>query len=136
LIARERDEGERAEWRDATRGLDPTQLVFLDETSTPLTLTPLRARAPKGERVVGAVPRGHRRHLTLVGTLTSTGMGEAMLIEGAADRDVFEAFVDQVLAPRLRPGQTVILDNLSVHKSAPARHRIEAAGCALCFLPR
>jgi transposase len=123
-------------WRAATCGLDPAQLVFLDETSTPLTLTPLRARAPKGERAIGTIPRGHRRHVTLVGTLTSTGMGEAMVIAGAADRDGFEAFVDQVLAPSLQPGQTVILDNLSVHKSAPARRRSEEVGCTLCFLPR
>lgn len=136
MIARERDEAERAAWREATRDLDPTQLVFLDETSTPLTLTPLRARAPRGERAVGRVPRVHRRHMTLVGTLTSTGPGEALVVEGPADRDVFEAFIEQFLLPTLQPGQTVVLDNLAVHKSAPARRAIEGVGCTVCFLPR
>jgi transposase len=74
--------------------------------------------------------------VTLVGTLTSTGPGPALVIEGPADRDVFETFVAQCLVPHLHPGQTVVLDNLSVHKSAPARRLIEEAGCALCFLPR
>jgi transposase len=71
----------------------------------------------------------------LLATLTPTGMGAAMLLEGAADQAAFEAFVAQHLVPSLRPGQTVILDNLSVHKSARARDLIAGAGCALRFLP-
>jgi len=137
LIARERDAAERAAWRDATRSLDPAQLVFLDETSTPLTLTPLRARAPRGQRAVGRVPRGRRRHFTLVSTLSSRLMGEAsVVVEGPADRELFDAYVAQFLVPTLTPGQTVLLDNLQVHKSATARQLIEEAGCTLCFLPR
>jgi transposase len=101
-----------------------------------LTLTPLRARAPRGERAVGRIPRGRWQQVTLVGTLTSTGPGPALVIEGSTDRDVFETFVAECLVPHLQPGQTVVLDNLSVHKSAPARRLIEAAGCSLCFLPR
>jgi len=137
LIARERDAAERAAWREATHTLDPSQLVFLDETSTPLTLTPLRARAPRGERAVGRVPRGKRRHFTLVSTLSSRLLGEAsVVVEGPADRELFDAYVAQFLVPTLHPGQTVLLDNLQVHKSATARRLIEDAGCTLCFLPR
>jgi transposase len=135
LIARERDEAARSAWRAEAAGLDPADLVFLDETSTPTTMTPARARAPRGERAVGRVPRGRWEAVTLLAALTPDGFGASVLLEGAVDGDAFEAFVAQVLVPALRPGQTVVLDNLSVHRRAAARARIEAAGCALRFLP-
>ncbi len=115
--------------------LDPADLVFLDETSTPTTLTPLRARAPRGERAVGAVPRGRWEQVTLVCALTPAGMAAPMLLPGALDRDAFDTWVAQELVPALRPGQTVLLDNLSVHKSATARRLVAAAGCELRHLP-
>lgn len=71
----------------------------------------------------------------MVATLTPAGMGPSLVLPGALDRDAFDAYVVRVLVPALRPGQTVVLDNLSVHKSAAARRAIEAAGCALRFLP-
>ena len=114
---------------------DPGQLVFLDETSTPTALTPLRARAPRGERAVGRVPRGQHTAVTLLATLTPAGFGPGYQFPGALDRPTFEAFVERILVPTLTPGQTVVLDNLSVHKSARARQVIEAAGCRLLFLP-
>jgi hypothetical protein len=107
-------------------GVDPTTLVFLDETSTPTTLTPLRARAAHGQRAYGRIPRGRREAISWLATLTVHGLGESLLVRGAVDR---------LLVPTLRPGQIVILDNLSVHKSATARARIEAARCQLVFLP-
>jgi transposase len=116
-------------------GIDPARLVFLDETSTPITLTPLRARAPRGQRAVGPVPRGQRPHIVWLATLTPRGIGESLLVRGTVDQRVFEAFVERVLVPSLRPEQIVILDNLAVHKSARARVLIEAAGCHLVFLP-
>jgi transposase len=116
-------------------GVDPARLVFLDETSTPTTLTPLRARAARGQRVYGTIPRGRREAISWLATLTVQGLGESLLVRGAVDRLVFETFVEQVLVPTLRPGHIVVLDNLSVHKSATARARIEAAGCHLVFLP-
>jgi transposase len=116
-------------------GVNPARLVFLDETSTPTTLTPLRARAERGQRAHGRIPRGRREAISWLATLTATGLGESLLVRGAVDRLVFEAFVGRVLAPTLRPGQIVVLDNLSVHKSATARTCIEAAGCHLVFLP-
>jgi transposase len=135
-VARERDEAARAAWRAAAEAeLDPADLVFFDETSAPLTLTPQRARAPRGARAVARVPRGRWQNVTLLATLTPAGMGPCALLPGAADRLAFEAFVEQVLVPSLRPGQTVVLDNLSVHKSARARDLLAAAGCHLRFLP-
>lgn len=114
---------------------DPASLVFLDETATPTTLTPLRARTRRGQRAIGRVPRGRWTAVTLVATLTPSGLGAGLQFPGALDRHVFATFVDQILVPALQPGQTVVLDNLSVHKSAKARHLIEAAGCSLVFLP-
>ena len=115
--------------------VDPASLVFLDETSTPTTLTPLRARCPRGQRALGYVPRGRWTAVSLLATLTPDGLGPALQLSGPVDRAVFEQFVAETLVPSLRPGQTVVLDNLSVHKSAKARHLIEAAGCQLVFLP-
>ena len=115
--------------------VDPDALVLLDETSTPTTLTPLHARAPRGQRAVGRVPRGRREAISWLATLTATGIGESLLVRGAVDRLVFETFVEQVLVPNRHPGHSVVLDNLSVHKSARAKALIEAAGCQVVFLP-
>lgn len=114
---------------------DPRTMIFLDETSTPTTMTPLRARSRRGTRVRDRVPRGKWESVTLLATLTATGLGPGFQFTGALDRHAFEAFVAGILVPTLTPGQIVILDNLSVHKSATARALIEAAGCALVFLP-
>jgi transposase len=113
----------------------PEPLVFVDETSTPLSLTPLRARAPRGQRAVGRIPRGRWTNVTLLATLTTNGLGPGLPCAGALDRPTFEIFVESTLVPSLRPGQVVVLDNLSVHKSARARQLIEAADCQLVFLP-
>lgn len=115
--------------------VDPHRLIFLDETSTPTTLTPLRGRSPRGERVTGRVPHRRWAAVTLVATLTPTGFGPGLQLEGALDRDAFDIFVTEALVPALRPGDVVVLDNLSVHKSARARHAVEAAGARLVFLP-
>lgn len=95
----------------------------------------MRARAPRGRRAVGRVPRGRWQSITLVATLTATGPGPAVVLPGALDRLAFETFVVELLVPTLRPGQIVVLDNLSVHKSALVREVIAAAGCELRFLP-
>ena len=84
---------------------------------------------------MGRAPLGQCRNVTLISTVTPQGTGPSLVIEGAADRLDFDAFVEQLLVPFLRPGQTVVLDNLSVRKSAVARDWIEAAGCHLRFLP-
>jgi transposase len=114
---------------------DPARLIFLDETSTPTTLTPLRARAAPGQRAHGRIPCGRREAISWLATLTVQGLGESLLVRGAVDRLVFETFVERVLVPTLRPGHVVVLDNLSVHKSARAKAFIQAAGCHLVFLP-
>lgn len=135
-VARERDEAERAAWRARFGDRDPAALLFLDETSTPLTLTRRHARAPKGERTVGVVPDRRWEAVTLVATLTLDGLGPAVQLPGARDRAAFDTFVRDVLVPALRPGQTVLWDNLNIHKSPTARALIEAAGCTVLPLPR
>ena len=115
--------------------LDPARLIFLDETSTPTTLTPLRGRSRRGERVVGRVPRGRWEAVTLVATLTASGFGPGLQLEGALDRDAFDTFVTEALVPTLGPGDVVVMDNLSVHRSGHAQQAIEAVGARLVFLP-
>jgi transposase len=135
LIAVERDEAARTAWGTAMADVNPAMPVFLDETSTPATLTPLRARAARGQRAHGPIPRRRREAISWLATLTVHGLDDSLLVQGAVDRLVFESFVERVLVPTLCPGQFVNLDHRSVHRSATARARIEAAGYHLAFLP-
>lgn len=109
--------------------------MFVDETGTHIALTPLYARAPRGQRAMGYVPRNTGINTTLLASLSLDGMGEALILEGAADGLAFEAYIEQVLAPSLRPGQIVVMDNLSIHQGTRVRRAIEAKGCQLVFLP-
>lgn len=134
LIAGERDEAAREGWRAEVARIDPAHLIFLDEASTPTTLTPVRGRSLRGTRVVGKVPRGRWDAVTLLATLGVTGLGPGLQVPGAVDRTVFDQFVTEVLVPTLQPGDVVVLDNLSMHKSVVAQQAVEAAGAALVFL--
>lgn len=100
-----------------------------------MALTPRYGRAPRGQRVVGVVPRNHGPNVTLLAAMRRDGISAAMTMTGAADGAVLDLFVRHILVPTLRPGQVVLWDNLSVHKNRTARQRIEAAGCQLRFLP-
>src|SRR5262249_41443774 len=135
LSASERDEDVRSAWREAAAAYAPAALLFLDETSTHTAMTRRRARAPRGQRAQGRVPRNRGPDVTLLAVLGPQGIATALSIEGATTRPVFDAFVEHLLVPALRPGQTVVLDNLAVHKSAAAQALVEAAGCRLLFLP-
>jgi transposase len=109
--------------------------VFLDESGVTTQMTRNYGRAPRGQRVREATPCGHWRTLTVLGALTVTGLLATMTIEAATDGDVFLAYVEQVLCPRLRRGQLVVMDNLAAHKVAGVRERIEAVGARLLYLP-
>lgn len=85
--------------------------------------------------MVGTAPRNHGTNTTLIAALGLDGIPAAMTVAGAMDRIAFEVFVREILVPSLRPGQVVVWDNLSVHKSADAQHWIEARGCQLLWLP-
>jgi transposase len=130
-----RDEQARAAWRAAVATRDPAQFVFVDESGTHTSLTRLYGWAPHDQRASGSVPRNHGKNTTLVAALTPEGLREPWLIEGAMDTDTFEWYIREQLAPTLRPGQVVVLDNLSAHKAATISEVIEARGCELLFLP-
>jgi transposase len=135
LAASERDEEARSAWRAAATQLDPEQLVFVDESGTNISLTRVYGWAPQHRRATGSVPRNHGKNLTLVAALRPDGVHEPWLIEGAMDTATFEWYITEQLAPRLRPGQVVVMDNLSAHKADRIRQAIEARGCQLLFLP-
>ena len=124
-----------AAWRAKQPDFDPEQLLFLDETGTSLSMVPQYGWAPTGQRARGSVPTGHRRHHTLIGTLSASGMGPSLLVEGSIDRVAFDTFLEELVIPDLRPGQTVIMDNASIHHGTRTRQLLEAAGAHLCFLP-
>jgi transposase len=98
-------------------------------------LTRLYGWAPHDQRATGAVPRNYGKNTTLVAALTPDGLHTPWLIEGAMNTETFAWYIAEQLGPTLRPGQVVVLDNLSVHKAASIRQAIEARGCALLFLP-
>jgi len=98
-------------------------------------LTRLYGWAPHDRRATGSVPRNHGRNTTLVTALTPDGLREPWLLEGAMNTETFEWYIREQLGPTLRPGQVVVLDNLSVHKAASIRQAIEARHCTLLFLP-
>jgi transposase len=98
-------------------------------------LTRLYGWAPQNQRATGSVPRNHGKNTTLVAALAPDGLQVPWLIEGAMDSETFEWYIRQQLAPTLRPGQVVVLDNLSAHKADHMRQAIEARGCQLLYLP-
>jgi transposase len=136
LVAEERDEEERAAWREEAGGIAPELFVWVDECGTHTSMTRTRARAPKGERAYGEVPRNRGKNTTLVASMTLSGMGASMAIEGATDKEAFEAsYVEHFLAPSLCVGQVVVMDRLGAHRSRRVRELIEARGCRVWLLP-
>jgi transposase len=125
----------RAQWRVEQLHLDPRQLVFIDETWAKTNMTRLRGRAPCGQRLVEKVPHGHWKTTTLLAALDHRGMRCATTVDGAINGDLFTAFTRQVLAPTLKPGEMVIMDNLSAHKVKGVREAIESTGATVLYLP-
>ena len=109
--------------------------MFIDETWTATNMTRSHGRCRRGERLRMGYPHGHRKTTTLVAGLRMTGMIAPMVLDGPINGDSFEAYVGQVLIPELKPGDVVIMDNLSSHKRASVNALIEAAGARLLFLP-
>jgi transposase len=134
-VATERDEQARTSFRERLEGVDPERLRFVDESSTNIALTPRYARAPKGERARGKAPRNWGKNVTLICSITLSGMGASMSIEGPSDTDSFGLYMKEILAPTLQTGQIVLMDNLSVHRSKWVRELIEERGCQLWLLP-
>jgi transposase len=123
-------------WRWLASRFDARRLVFVDESGFNTSMTRLRARAPKGKRAYGKVPRNRGKNTTLIAAITLEGaMGQTMTIEGATDAPAFETYVEHFLAPSLREGQVVVLDRLGAHRTEKVRELVEARGADLLFLP-
>lgn len=125
----------RAAWQAGQLALDPARLVFIDETGTSTNMARLRGRAKRGRRVVGHVPWGHWKTMTFVAGLRCNAMTAPFVIDCAMNRDIFLTYLRECLAPTLGPGDIVVMDNLSSHKSEAVRQVIEAAGAELRYLP-
>lgn len=125
----------REAWFDDQLDLDPGRLIFIDETWAATNMARLRGRARKGERLRAGIPYGHWKTTTFVAGLRLSGMVAPMVLDGPINRIAFQAYVEQVLVPELRPGDIVVMDNLSSHKGPAVRQAIEAAGAQLLYLP-
>jgi transposase len=135
LAASEQNQQDRGAWQVQAKQLDAHHLVFIDECGSTIALTPRYGWAIKGQRVSGSVPRNPGKTTTLIASVGIEGMGECMIIEGAANAAAFERSVEQVLAPSLTTGQMVIMDYLAAHKGKKGAQLIEARECQLLFLP-
>ena len=125
----------RTAWRFWQGHLHPFNLVFIDETGANTKMARRYGRAFRGRRLVAKVPHGHWKTTTFVGALRATGITAPMVVDGPINGDVFLAYVQQQLAPTLKSGDTVIMDNLSSHKRAGVQETIESVGASLVFLP-
>jgi transposase len=125
----------RKDWFEGQLDLDPAKLVFIDETWASTNMAPMYGWAPKGERLRAGIPHGHWKRTTFIAGLRSTGLTAPMVLDGSINGTSFLDYVSRVLAPTLSPGDIVVADNLSSHKTNQVREAIEAAGATLRFLP-
>jgi transposase len=139
LRAEEQDRKDIAEarrtWAELQPTLDPSRLIFLDETWATTNMSPTRGWALKGERLVCAVPHGHWNTTTFLCGLRTSGLVAPLVLDSAINGPAFLAYVRQFLTRELSPGDVVVLDNLSSHKVGGVRETIEARGATLLYLP-
>ncbi len=125
----------RAQWKRYQGGVDPTRLVFIDETWAKTNMTRTHGRCTRGRRLVARVPHGRWRTLTFLAALRSDRIVAPCVIDGPINGESFLAYIEQILVRTLRPGDIVIIDNLGSHKGKAIRRAIRAAGAKLFFLP-
>jgi transposase len=125
-----------AQWVKYRERIDPSRLVFIDETWTKTNMAPLRVWAPRGQRIRAKVPHGRWQTMTFLAALRHDRITAPWLIEGPVNGETFQLYVEKVLVPTLRPGDIVIMDNLGSHKANAVRRAIRAAGAHLFFLPK
>ena len=133
--AKERDEVARLLFRDMAQTVVAKHVVVVDESSTHLDMTTAYARAPRGQRAYDQVVRNYGRNASLIAALRLDGMAAPFVVDGSVNTAAFEAYIEFFLAPILRPGDIVLMDNLSCHRTETVRHLIEACGASLLFLP-
>jgi transposase len=136
--AKERDVVERLLFQDLASTLAANRVVVVDESSTHLGMTPTHARAPAGQRAYASVlrKRNYSQNVTLLSALRLSGMDAPLVLDGAVNSLAFETYVGQVLCPILSPGDIVLMDNLSCHKSVRVSALIESRGASILWLPR
>lgn len=125
----------RKDWHATQESVDAERLVFLDETGLKTDFTRLRGWAEGGNRLVESVPSGKWQTSTLVQAVALDGTRAAMVLDGPMNNESFTGFCQWLLAPALLPGDLVVMDNLSSHKSAAAVEAIEAVGAKVVYLP-
>jgi transposase len=136
MAAGERDEWLRAAWRLLfAQAVGVERLVFVDEMGANVSLCSLYAWSRRGERAQAKVPRNWGKNVTLLASITAGGLGPCLAVEGPTTREVFETYLERVLAPTLRAGQVMVMDNLSAHKGGRVKEIVEGAGCELLYLP-
>lgn len=116
--------------------LDPARLVFIDETAVTTNMVRLWGRGPRGVELIGRAPQGHWQTITFVAALRHNKMVAPMVIEGAMNAEMFQAYVEQCLVPTLSRGDIVMMDNVNVHKGPGIRAAIEKARATLRYLPQ
>lgn len=122
-------------WKTAQERLDPSRLVFIDETWIKTNMAPLRGWGPRGKRLRGYAPYGHWRTLTFIAALRCDQLTAPTVFDGPINGACFRAYVEQQLVRTLHPGDIVIMDNLGSHKSEAIKQAIRAAKAKLHFLP-
>ena len=128
----------RADWLDHRQPrmrLQPARLVFIDETAVTTKMTRLRGRSRRGQRLVADAPFGHWKTQTFIAALRCTALTAPWVLDGPMNRDAFDLYIETQLAPTLEPGDVVVLDNLSAHKSQRAAQALKARGAWFLFLP-
>lgn len=125
----------RARWQRHQRRVDPARLVFVDETWTKTNMTRTHGRALRGRRLLARVPQGRWTTMTFLAALRHDRIAAPCVIDGPINGAIFRAWVEQFLAPTLRAGDIVVLDNLGSHKGAAIRRVIRSTGAHLLFLP-
>ena len=140
MLASEQDRPDvarrRAQWTKYQGRIDPSRLVFIDETWTKTNMVPLRGWAPRGQRLNAKAPHGHWKTMTFLAALRCDRIEAPWLLDGPINGERFQLYVEKVLVPTLRPGDIVVIDNLGSHKGKAVRQAIRNAGARLFFLPK
>jgi transposase len=126
----------RQQWKAYQGRIDPSRLVFIDETWTKTNMAPLRGWSRYGQRLIAKVPHRRWTTMTFLAALRHDRVEAPWLIDGPINGQSFRLYIDKVLIPTLQPGDIVVMDNLGSHKSSAVRQALRAAGMKLFFLPK
>jgi transposase len=135
MRAAERNNYKRGWFRRRARRLSQRRFIFVDESAVNTAMTRRYGRAPRGERAHDSAPRNYGTHTSVIGAMGWRGLVAALTVEGAVDTEVFNAYAERVLGPRLRGGDVVVLDNLTAHRASRIEEVAEARGAQVLWLP-